>query len=73
MPYTEQNRNERESEWRKWDLHIHSPYTHLNNKYSDSSIESFIEKIKKEKTTPKCCFFLLGLVPIALSSSILLR
>lgn len=34
------------SEWRKWDLHVHSPYTHLN-KYSCTSHE-FINKIKEE-------------------------
>lgn len=41
------------SEFRKWDLHIHSPYTVLNNQFSkfeDGSpdIESFIQKIKDE-------------------------
>jgi ABC-type polar amino acid transport system ATPase subunit len=36
----------RGSEWRKWDLHIHSPYTHLN-KYSCSD-EEFISKIKEQ-------------------------
>ena len=24
----------RGSEWKKWDLHIHTPFTKLNNKYS---------------------------------------
>lgn len=43
----------RGSEFRKWDLHIHSPYTVLNNQFSkfeDGSpdIESFIQKIKDE-------------------------
>lgn len=36
----------RGSEWRKWDLHIHSPYTHLN-KYSCSD-EEFISKLKEQ-------------------------
>ena len=42
----------RGSEFRKWDLHLHSPYTTLNNHFdrlegSDSpDIEKFIEKIK---------------------------
>jgi hypothetical protein len=43
----------RGSEFRKWDLHIHSPYTVLNNQFSkfeDGSpdIENFIQKIKDE-------------------------
>ena len=42
----------RGSEFRKWDLHIHSPYTVLNNQFSKledgrPDIESFIRKIKK--------------------------
>ena len=37
----------RGSEWRKWDLHIHSPYTFLN-KYS-STDEEFIDKILDSK------------------------
>jgi hypothetical protein len=27
------NRNARGSEWRKWDLHVHTPFTKLNNGY----------------------------------------
>ncbi len=40
----------RGSEWNKWDLHIHSPLTWLENRYgnSDEAIESFIGKIKAE-------------------------
>ena len=43
----------RGSEFRKWDLHIHSPYTVLNNQFSkfeDGSpdIEKFYSKIKDE-------------------------
>ena len=40
--------NNRGSEWRKWDLHLHSPYTNINNKYGDITDEEFIEKIIKE-------------------------
>lgn len=36
----------RGSEWRKWDLHVHSPYTHLN-RYQCTDDE-FISKIIKE-------------------------
>ena len=44
---------QRGSEFRKWDLHIHSPYTVLNNQFdklSDGSpdVEKFIQKIKNE-------------------------
>jgi len=31
------NRNIRGSEWRKWDLHVHTPFTKLNNKYKGDS------------------------------------
>lgn len=35
------------SEWRKWDLHLHSFYTHMNNNYkSDNKTEeNFVDKI----------------------------
>lgn len=44
----------RGSEFRKWDLHIHSPYTVLNNNFerlADGSpnIEKFIKKLKEER------------------------
>lgn len=36
----------RGSEWRKWDLHIHSPKTHsTSNRYKDLSIEDFCKEI----------------------------
>ncbi|MFS4470749.1 TrlF family AAA-like ATPase [Chryseobacterium sp. T20] len=36
----------RGSEWRKWDLHIHSPMTHsTSNRYKDLSIEDFCKEI----------------------------
>ncbi len=37
------------SEWRKWDLHVHSLYTHLENNYSGISVENFIKKITDEQ------------------------
>ncbi|MGI9652228.1 hypothetical protein [Chryseobacterium sp. RLHN22] len=37
----------RGSEWRKWDLHMHSPYTFLN-KYSCSD-EDFVKAILESK------------------------
>lgn len=44
----------RGSEFRKWDLHLHSPYSILNNQYpreTDGSpkIQDFIDKIKEEE------------------------
>lgn len=33
------------STWNKWDLHIHSPKTNLNNQYGESSFEDFASKI----------------------------
>ncbi|MFA7686016.1 MAG: AAA family ATPase [Candidatus Gracilibacteria bacterium] len=35
------------SEWRKWDLHIHSLYTNLENQYGVSTVDDFIKKIKE--------------------------
>ena len=45
---TEINRG---SEWRKWDLHIHSPYTiaNGNGSYKDVTDEDIIKKICEEK------------------------
>lgn len=37
----------RGSEWGKWDLHIHSPYTWLNNRYGQHSQDDFVKKIVK--------------------------
>lgn len=36
----------RGSEWRKWDLHIHTPQTKLNNQYGDNW-NNFIKKIEE--------------------------
>ena len=40
------NKFERGSEWRKWDLHIHSPETFLNNQFQDNW-EEWFDNIKK--------------------------
>ena len=46
---------QRGSEFRKWDLHIHSPYTVLNNNFGlndgkgNVDIEKFIQRIKDEE------------------------
>lgn len=38
------------SEWRKWDIHIHSPYTHgTTNKYGETTIDEFCNKILENK------------------------
>lgn len=44
------NKYERGSEWRKWDLHVHTPSTKLNNNYTvedteESTWNKFCEKI----------------------------
>lgn len=47
------NNINRGSEWRKWDLHVHSPLTWLHNNYphddtgnvSDTEIEQFIQRV----------------------------
>jgi len=33
------------STWQKWDLHIHSPLTHQNNQYQNTTLEEFVDKI----------------------------
>lgn len=33
------------STWNKWDIHLHSPLTHQNNQYDNTSIDEFVEKI----------------------------
>ena len=44
------NKHSRGSEWLKWDLHIHSPYTHgTANKYEQTSIEGFCNEILNKK------------------------
>ncbi|MFL0171633.1 hypothetical protein, partial [Tenacibaculum maritimum] len=41
---------ERGSEWNKWDLHIHSPYSlGTSNKYNGITIKEFCEKIKEKE------------------------
>ena len=37
----------RGSEWRKWDLHVHTPYTHMNSYIC--SDEAFIDEIIKNE------------------------
>ena len=35
----------RGSEWRKWDLHVHTPKTFLNDQFSGASVDEFVKKI----------------------------
>ena len=35
----------RGSEWRRWDLHVHTPGTYLNNQYTNNDWNLFIEKL----------------------------
>jgi hypothetical protein len=40
------------SVWRKWDLHVHSPKTHLANRYGgdeSAAWAAFVERIKTEQ------------------------
>lgn len=37
------------SVWRKWDLHVHSLHTHLQNNYTGVSVADFAQKILDEK------------------------
>lgn len=40
----------RGSEWIRWDLHIHSPYTHsTSNKYNTTTIEEFCDEVIRKK------------------------
>lgn len=39
------NTFERGSEWRKWDMHLHSYFTYLNNNFSNISKDDYIQKI----------------------------
>ena len=41
--------NSRGSEWRKWDLHVHSLKTHLANGYGNNTTEDFLKKINDEE------------------------
>ena len=54
----------RGSEWRRWDLHVHTPGTYLNNQYTNIyNIKDRIRKIKrpaKNERTP----VLAGALPI---------
>jgi len=41
--------NEEGSIWQKWDLHLHSVSTHMNNGYKSTSITEFVKKIQDEE------------------------
>lgn len=43
------NHNRKGSEWRKWDLHLHTPYTNLNGKEFKATDEDFIKKLKEQE------------------------
>lgn len=43
---TKETKIDRGSEWRKWDLHIHSPKTFLANEYSSCSVDDFVNGIE---------------------------
>ncbi|MAM55803.1 MAG: DNA repair protein [Salinicola sp.] len=31
--------------WNKWDLHIHSPYTHQENQFGNTTIDNYVDKL----------------------------
>ena len=35
--------------WGKWDLHIHSPYTHQNNQFAETSIDEYVDKLSENQ------------------------
>ncbi len=35
------------STWGKWDLHIHSPMTHLSNQFKSATIQNFIDQVAR--------------------------
>ena len=39
------NTKNRGSEWNKWDLHVHTPYTRLENEYKNIEPSGFVKKI----------------------------
>lgn len=45
----EENKYKRGSEWRKWDLHVHSLKTHLSNNYSDINEDALIKKLQESE------------------------
>lgn len=43
------NKFKKGSEWRKWDLHLHTPYTNLNAKGFNVSDDDFIQRLKDKQ------------------------
>ena len=37
----------RGSEWRKWDLHIHTPFSYLNNQFGDD-FDKYVKNVFKK-------------------------
>ncbi len=35
------------SNWRKWDLHVHSPFTHLENRFGTVTVEDYAKKLSE--------------------------
>ena len=44
-----ENKKTRGSEWRRWDLHVHSLKTHLNNNYSSINEDDIIGKLQESE------------------------
>jgi hypothetical protein len=37
------------SEWHRWDVHIHTPKTALNNEYGKCTLDQFIKEINEKE------------------------
>ncbi len=46
---TDKIKYNRGSEWRKWDLHVHSPKVFLNNQFGTISVDDFVNKINESE------------------------
>ena len=44
---TQNTKNNRGSEWRRWDLQIHTPFSYLNNQFGDD-FDNYIKSVFKE-------------------------
>ena len=44
-----ENKYSRGSEWREWDLHVHTPSSHLNNNFKSCTNNDFVQKCLDQK------------------------
>ena len=55
MIFTIQIMVNRGSEWRKWDLYVHTKGTNKNDQFSSNSTESFFELFFEKAVVAKVC------------------